>query len=142
RAQTGVTGAHLEEVHGQSRLCLHYDPNLVPLERLQRLARDHGAEITQRFKHETIPVKGMDCASCAASIEHVVRKVPGVLNVTVNYAIEKMKVEYDSTLVQRAAIIDAVRILGYRVANTPGRRRPVRPQAQIIPLTAVGGPAT
>lgn len=127
RAQGGVTEAHIEKQNGQSLLCVHYDPNLVPLERLERMVSDTGAEITTRYRHETLPVKGMDCASCAASIEHVVRKLPGILNVSVNYAVEKMKVEYDSTLTNRDAIGKAVRSLGYRVA-LPGAQRAARTQ--------------
>lgn len=120
---TGVTSAHLEA----ENLCLHYDPNLVPLEKLERMARDEGAHITQRFRHETMLVKGMDCGSCAASIEHAVKRLPGVLSVTVNYAVEKLKVEYDSTLIERAAIAGEVKKLGYRIPNaaTPLIQKPV-----------------
>lgn len=120
QAQTGITQAHVERDHGHAMLCLHYNPNLVPLEKLERLTRDEGAAITRRFRHETITIAGMDCASCAAGIEHVVRKQTGVLNVNVNYPTQKMKVEYDSTLIQRAAIVQAVTRLGYRVP-TKGR---------------------
>ncbi len=115
--QTGIHQVHLDEQNGKTLLCLHYDPNLVPLEKLERLARDEGAAITQRFRHETLLIAGMDCASCAASIEHIVRKQPGVLNVGVNYPTQKMKVEYDSTLVDRAALVKAVNKLGYRVPS-------------------------
>ncbi len=111
--QTGVSGAHLDA----GNLCLHYDPNLVPLEKLERIAKDEGAQITARFKHETMPVKGMDCASCAASIEHAVKRLAGVLSVTVNYTFEKLKVEYDSTLISRTAIAGEVKKLGYRVES-------------------------
>jgi Cd2+/Zn2+-exporting ATPase len=115
RSQTGIAGAHLDESGVRPVLCLHYDPNLVPLEKLERLARDEGAQITRQFRHETIPIGGMDCASCAASVEHVVRKVGGVTSVAVNYASAKMKVEYDSTQTNRDAIVKAVSRLGYRV---------------------------
>lgn len=117
QAQTGISQAHVERDEGKAVLCLHYDPNLVPLEKLERLTRDEGAAIIKRYKHETISVVGMDCASCAAGIEHVVRKQAGVLKVNVNYPTQKMKVEYDSNLVQRADIIKAVTRLGYRVPN-------------------------
>ncbi len=126
RVQTGVAEAHVERRDGQPVLCLHYDPNLVPLERVDRIARDTGAEIATRYRHETLPVKGMDCGSCAASIEHVVGRVPGVLSVSVNYAVERMKVEYDSTRTDRAAIMRAVRSLGYRVEEPSEVRQPAR----------------
>lgn len=129
-AQRGVSVAHVERRDGKPVLCLHYDPNLVPLERVERLARDLGAEITQRYHHETLPVLGMDCGSCAASIEHVVGRVPGVLRVAVNYPVEKMKVEYDATVAERGAIIGAVRSLGYRVPEPDKARPPVKAQGE------------
>jgi Cd2+/Zn2+-exporting ATPase len=107
--------AHLDESGPKPLLCLHYDPNLVPLGRLEQLARDEGAQITQRFRHETLPIRGMDCGSCAASVEHVVAKVAGVTHVAVNYAGAKMRVEYDSTQTTCDAIVKAVNRLGYRV---------------------------
>ena len=132
QAQTGISQAHVERDHGQAVLCLHYDPNLVPLEKLERLTRDEGAAIAKRFRHETLTIAGMDCASCAAGIEHVVRKQNGVLNVNVNYPTQKMKVEYDSTLVQRAAIVKAVTRLGYRVPNN-ARSLTMLPNAPTVP---------
>jgi Zn2+/Cd2+-exporting ATPase len=119
RGQTGITEAHVERQNGKPALCLHYEPNLVPLERVERLASEMGIEITSRYHHKTLPIKGMDCGSCAASVQHVVGRVPGVLNVTVNYAIEKMKVEYDSTQTDMNVIERAVRSLGYRLETSP-----------------------
>ncbi len=126
REQRGVTMAHIDEENGKPVLCLHYDPNLMTLEKLERLTRDEGAAITQKFKHETLPIAGMDCASCAASIEHIVRKVSGVLNVNVNYPTGKMKVQYDSTQTSRDAIIKAVGKLGYRVPSDKSVALPTR----------------
>ena len=131
REQSGVHEVHFDKnAVGQSVLCLHYDPNLVPLEKLERMARDTGTAITDRFRHETLGVKGMDCASCAASIEHVVRKIEGVLNVTVNYPTEKLVVEYDSDLTSRSAIVRGVSKLGYRVPNATAS---VRAEAKTHP---------
>ena len=69
----------------------------------------------QKIQHETMPIAGMDCASCAASIEHIVGKTSGVLKVNVSYSTGKMKVEYDATQTNRDAIVKAVGKLGYRV---------------------------
>lgn len=114
KAQTGITEAHVEQHDGHPILCLHYDPNLVPLERVERIARATGVEITTRFRHETLPLLGMDHGTNPSNIEQVVRAVPGVLNVAVNYPIEKMKVEYDSEVTNHDAITRAVASLGFR----------------------------
>ncbi len=41
------------------------------------------------------PIVGLHCASCKALIERFVSRLPGVASVNVNYAAEKMAVEYD-----------------------------------------------
>ena len=129
REQNGISSAHFDKnARGQSVLCLHYDPNLVSLEKLERMARDTGTQITDRFRHETLPIKGMDCASCAASIEHVVAKINGVTHVRVSYPTEKLRVEYDSQSTSRDAIVRGVSKLGYRV---PGSSAKVRARAPI-----------
>ncbi|MBW3635418.1 MAG: cadmium-translocating P-type ATPase [Armatimonadetes bacterium] len=126
RGHNGIASAHLDQSGAKPLLCLHYDPNLVPLEKLERLAREEGAQITRRFHHQTLPVRGMDCASCAASVEHVVGKVAGVTHVAVNYASAKMKVEFDSSQTTPQAIAQAVTRLGYRV---PLEKEPAHPHA-------------
>ncbi len=124
KSQTGITEAHLEEHDGQTVLCLHYDPNLVPLERVERIAQDTGVEITTRFRHETLVFKGMDHGTNPANIERSVRAIPGVLNVAVNYPIEKMKVEYDSTITNHDAIARVVQSLGFRWGNISPAKAP------------------
>ena len=134
--QSGVSSAHIEN----GNLCLHYDPNLMTLEKLQRLARDEGAAITGRFKHETFPLKGMAQGTNVANIEDAIRAVPGVLKVSVNYAVEKMWVEYDSTLGSREAIAKATRALGYRVGEPlPPAQNPS--QSALTPLAGRATPA-
>ena len=44
---------------------------------------------------KTYPIIGMHCAACKQLIEKMVRKISGVSKVSVNYASEKMIVEYD-----------------------------------------------
>jgi len=46
-------------------------------------------------KKEQFLIQGMDCASCALTIEHALKKVPGVKNAAVNPASEKALVEYE-----------------------------------------------
>ena len=117
--QNGISQAHIEEQDGKLILCLHYNSNLIPLTRLERIVRDEGALITTRFKHETLPIKGMAQGTNVANVESGVRHVNGVLDVSVNYAAELMRVEYDSTLTNRDAVLKAVRGMGYRIPDAP-----------------------
>lgn len=112
--QRGVTRAHVTEKGGKSLLCLHYDPNLLSLERMKSLTWQLGGQIAERYRHEMIPLKGMTQGTNVASIEEGLKGLDGVGEVVVNYALEKMRVEYDSQIVTRDAVIAQVGKMGYR----------------------------
>ena len=94
----GIRQAHIKEQDHKAMLCLHYDPDLVSLDQVQRRARDTGARLSRRYRHETMRLNNLDCADCALSIEHILARKPGVLAVSVNAASERMRIEYDSTI--------------------------------------------
>ena len=140
RSQTGVSQAHIERGEGGAFLCLHFDPNLVPLDKLERLARDYGAEITRRYRHETLPLKGMAQGTNVAHIESAVRRVPGVLDAAVNYAAEILRVEYDSEQTTREAIVASVRAIGYRIPDAPAPAARSNIQPNTVPVAAPPDP--
>jgi len=117
--QRGITKAHVDRQNGKAVFCLHYEPNLISLAAVKRLVADAGAQVSRRFRHETIKIHGMDCTNCAASIEGVLRRIPGVLSVAVNYAAEKLTVEYDTEQVDRADIVKRTKSLGYTLDDPP-----------------------
>jgi Cu+-exporting ATPase len=47
------------------------------------------------MKKVTLPIGGMHCATCARNIEKNIRKLEGVLSAVVNFANEKVTIEYD-----------------------------------------------
>ena len=60
------------------------------------------------MRTEIYPIVGMHCASCKTLIERIVRKLPGVESVSVNYAAEKMSITFDeakTTLLQIKAAV-------------------------------------
>lgn len=116
--QKGLNRAHLERDKQPVALCLHYDPNVISLADVKRLAERAGAGIVNRYHHELIPVEGMDCSDCVKVIEHGVGRMDGVLAVNVNYPLEKLRVEYDAQKTSRDAIEKRVRGLGYSVPAT------------------------
>jgi Cd2+/Zn2+-exporting ATPase len=57
----------------------------------------------------------MDCASCAAVIEHALGRLDGVIEASVSYAAERLRVEYDTQRVTRGTILRRIDALGYGV---------------------------
>ncbi|OWY67757.1 cadmium-translocating P-type ATPase [cyanobacterium TDX16] len=66
-----------------------------------------------------VRVGGMDCGSCAKTIEVGVQQIPGVASVSVSFATERLQVAYDPTMVSETTISDWVKSLGYTVETSP-----------------------
>lgn len=116
-ATRGVEMAHITQENGTACLCLHFDPNLVSLQKIQRLARRAGAEITDRYRHETLPLLGMDAADAATGLTEVLAGLPGMLHAQVNYAAGLAFVAYDSQLLTASDIAAAIHRMGYGVGG-------------------------
>lgn len=62
----------------------------------------------------TLPVTGMTCANCALNIERALnKKVPGVVNASVNFATERVQIEYVPSVSSLDEIISAIKKAGY-----------------------------
>ncbi len=64
-----------------------------------------------------IPITGMTCANCSATIERVTKKMPGVESAAVNLASERGTWVYDPGLVSQEQIIARIGDIGYGVAT-------------------------
>lgn len=67
------------------------------------------------MKTITIPVKGMDCASCVRTVEKVIQSDEGVSVVSVNLAAESARIEFDETKTKPNKLISSVINAGYEV---------------------------
>lgn len=121
-AHKGIQRAHIHREDGRASLCLHYDPNLLPLERVRRIAEQTGAQVASRYRHQTFRVTDMDCADCALSIEHILSRQTGIINLTANYAAERVWVEYDTEKMDEAELIERIGALGYHVKKEKAPR--------------------
>ncbi|MFQ6057647.1 MAG: heavy metal translocating P-type ATPase [Anaerolineae bacterium] len=122
----GVAKVHVDRDQEPPRLCLHYDPNLISLAQVEEAARQEGISIERRFHHELLDIEDMDCADCAQTLEKGVGRLDGVLWVAVNFATAKMRLEYHTDRIDRSAIVERIRELGYDVGvAVPGRPIPV-----------------
>ncbi len=68
-------------------------------------------------KQVTLPITGMTCANCVATVEKGLRKLDGVGEVSVNLALERASVIYDPALLSEKELIERVRLTGYDVAT-------------------------
>src|SRR5947199_6285446 len=60
-----------------------------------------------------LPIEGMSCAACAATVQKALGTRDGVASAAVNYATGKATVDYDDARVQVGELIQTVRAAGY-----------------------------
>ena len=91
---------------------LSFDPDLVQVEKFVEKIQDAGYGVAKATVD--IPVTGMTCANCAMTIERTLKKkVPGVVNASVNFASERASVEYIPSLTGIDEMIQAIERAGY-----------------------------
>ena len=73
--------------------------------------------MTDRYRHEQIPFVGLDAADAADTLSQTLARLPGVLHANANYAAGLAFVAYDSTIIQRPAIEQAMRQMGARLPS-------------------------
>ncbi|MBM7587473.1 Cu+-exporting ATPase [Bacillus pakistanensis] len=68
-------------------------------------------------KETTLQIAGMTCAACAVRIEKGLKKVEGVEEASVNFALEKSKVTFDPSKANVNQLKEKVQSLGYQVMS-------------------------
>jgi len=135
----------LGKVEGVSRAAVNfatekayveYDPEKTTPDSLNDAVEKAGYSVIEdqetggeRLDKVTFSLKGMHCASCAATIESSLGSVAGVSKATVNFATEKAYVEYDPEKVTIQSLEKAVRDAGYDV---------VKEESQSLNLKVIG----
>ncbi|NQU79417.1 heavy metal translocating P-type ATPase [Candidatus Woesearchaeota archaeon] len=71
----------------------------------------------------SIPITGMTCVSCAKTIENSIKKVKGVSDATINFAVEKARVEFNPLIAKKEDFEKAIEDAGYHVPKEKGKER-------------------
>ena len=69
--------------------------------------------LNEKENIKTFDIQGMDCGSCAKSIENHLNHLPSVKNVSVNFSTGKMKIEHSGSVEE---IIAEVSKIGYKAS--------------------------
>ena len=71
-------------------------------------------------KQLTLPITGMTCANCVATVERNLKKLDGIQSAVVNLSSERATVEFEPNKLQLADMIARVNRAGYGVATGEG----------------------
>ncbi len=111
--EPGILQAHWKD--GPALLCLHYDPAQTTAERVETQARRSAYALGEQYGHLRTSLTGLDCADCAQTVEAALRRMEGVVEVTVS-PLGLLRAEYDRRVVSPAQIEARVGELGYSLA--------------------------
>ena len=70
----------------------------------------------------TIPVSGMTCAGCQASVQRALERVPGVEDAAVNLLLHSATISFDPQVTSPERLVAAVKETGYEAALPPPAR--------------------
>jgi Cu+-exporting ATPase len=110
----GISGANVN--YATEKATVTFDPSVLGEDAIIGKIEDVGYGVT--MARVELPITGMTCANCAATIERTLnKKVPGVVAANVNFATEKATVEYIPGRVARADMVAAIQRAGYGVVE-------------------------
>lgn len=73
--------------------------------------------MSKQTKETVLPITGMTCAACAVRIEKGLKKVEGVENANVNFALERTSIKYDPNMTNIEDFKRKINDLGYDVVS-------------------------
>ena len=106
----GITEARVNFASEQADV--RFDPQQVNAARIVSKIQKSGYGVP--LEKVNLPLIGMTCANCAANIERTLnRKLPGVVEATVNFASEQAQVAYIPSLLSVDEMVVAIRKAGF-----------------------------
>jgi len=136
----GVSAANVNFALEQASVT--YDPEKIGVDRMEETIRKLGYDTVREVAQ--FKLEGMTCAACANRIEKGLAKLPGVTGVSVNFALESARVEFNPGTVSIGDMQSKVKQLGYQALvrqddeNAEARRaKETRKQLNKLILSAV-----
>ena len=112
-----LSGIHQATVNlASEKLFVEYDESSLTLNDIKEAVAKIGYEAVEKneYSNVIIPIGEMTCAACAQRVEKAIRKLDGVVSVTVNFATEKAAVTYNPLQLRLSAIQEAIEKAGYQ----------------------------
>lgn len=117
-SERGIEKVHIvpETDTAKAQLCFHYNPAEITLEKVQKLAAKAGAQITERYGHLLLEVKGIRYVRHARVIELSLQDVKGIMSVSASAA-GWITIEFDHHEITPQKIYRRLKNLGLTVIS-------------------------
>lgn len=120
KTKKGIEDAHIKEGK-PAQLCIHYDPQIISLNKVKTLAQQNGASLTDRYRHLLIDIKGIRHQRHARSIEHSLLRVEGIIEASVS-ATEVVRLEWDTQHITQEEVEIAIKKTGLKIVHTTAEK--------------------
>ncbi len=112
-SRSGIGKVHIKE-GTPAELCIHYDPDIIPLKVVKIIAETNGAEITHRYHHLLLDVQGIRHQRHARTIEAGLRDTEGIIEASVSAA-GVIRLELDLKLTSLVKVTEVIKKEGLTV---------------------------
>ncbi|MEC0371302.1 heavy metal translocating P-type ATPase [Paenibacillus chibensis] len=136
----GVSSANVN--FALEKASVTYDPGRVGVDKLEETIKKLGYDTAKEVVNFNL--EGMTCAACANRIEKGLRKLPGVTQASVNFAMETARVEYSPEDISITEMQNKVRELGYKAVTKQEtkeagdhRKQEIKHQKRLLLLSAI-----
>ena len=117
----GIEDVHIvsETDKTKAQLCFHYNPDVLTIEKVQTLAKQAGAKITNKYHHLLFEVEGIRHQRQTRVIETALRGEKGILSVAASGS-GMILIEFDSNLIDEGDITDSLKKQGISIVAKTG----------------------
>ncbi len=118
REEKGVEEVHVVDQGngGVPKLCFHYNPSVISISRIRRLATQVGTTITEGIGHQLLEVKGVRHTRHARTIEQSLRELDGMIENSVSLS-GMVRLEYNREKLNETKIFEALKKEGLSIPN-------------------------
>lgn len=128
KERSGIEQVHVRQKdHGRpADLCIHYEPDVISLRRVQEISRQCGATVTERYLHLDQKVDGIRSQRHAVKLGAYFKKHTGILDAVAQLP-DFLRIEYDREQISTEEVVALVRKAGLKERQTDRSSEPDHP---------------
>lgn len=117
-AKKGIEKVHIVPAaeNARAQLCFHYEPSVISINKIEQIAKEAGAELTEHYGHLLINVSGIRHPRHARIIESGIKKQKGILDAALA-ATGFIKIEFSKELITEKEILNLIKDSGLSIKN-------------------------
>ena len=129
----GIEKVHIasEKDDNTPQLCFHYDPDIISIAHIRKLAKQAGASLTNKFGHILLEVEGIRHARHARKIQNALRGLEEVMEASVSES-GIVRLEYSKAKTNEEDFRQILRSEGLKI-RTAKKKEKAPPETAEIP---------